>query len=222
MSRRAFGGLTAGGALALASPVLAAGPYVVDDADITPAGHCQVEAWTSLRRGSGSTGVVAPACTPAGLPHTEFTVTGRRDNGGSFVGFGVKRTLDPGGATPALAVSVQGDWNAHTGEMIALAVNAPLTFRWEERAQAHLNLGGLYDPSARRSQLTYGAAIDARVAPRLTLAAEVHASGDGEVGWQAGLRPHLIAGRLDLDLTVGQPPGSNGRTWITLGLATIF
>lgn len=222
MSRRAIGGLAAGGALALASPALAAGPYVVDDADITPAGRCQVEAWTSLRRGSGATGVVAPACTPSSLPNTEFTVTGRRDGGGSFVGLGAKRTLGRAGTTPALALSVQADWNAHTGEMTALAVNAPLTYRWGDGIQAHLNLGALYDLPGGRAQLTYGAAIDARIAPRLTLAAEVHGDSRGQTGWQAGLRSHLLGDRLDLDLTAGQPPGSNGRTWLTLGLATAF
>lgn len=222
MSRRAIGGLAAGGALALAFPALAAGPYVVDDADITSAGHCQVEAWTSLRRGSGTAAVVAPACTPSSLPNTEFTVTGRRDEGGSFLGLGVKRTLGSGGTTHGLAVSVQGDWNARTGELTALAANAPLTFRWGDLAQSHLNLGALHDPPAQRARLTYGAAIDMRIAPRLTLAAEAHGDSRGQAGWQAGLRSHLAGDRLDLDLTVGQPPGSNGRTWITLGLAAAF
>lgn len=208
-------------ALAFGLPADAAGPYVVDDADITPTGRCQIETW--LTAGGGGTVVAAPACTPAFAPRTEITLSGRRAGDETAMGLGGKWNLRPFGASRiGASVSAQLDWDVDHGDAALLALNAPVTFRLREGIQAHLNAGWAYDPRTEIGAATWGVAYEARANPRLTLAAEVFGDSRGSVGWQAGLRPHIVADKIDLDLTIGQPDTASGDVRTTVGLSAAF
>lgn len=206
-------------ALAFGVPADAAGPYVVDDADITPTGRCQIETWLT----DGVTAVAAPACTPIFAPRTEITLSGRRSDDEAVLGLGGKWNLKPlGSGRLGASVSAQIDWDVDLGEAVLLTFNAPLTFRPSKDVQAHLNAGWAYDPRTQDGAATWGLGIDARTGPRLTLVAEVFGDSRGSVGWQAGLRPHVVADKVDLDLTIGQPDTALGDVRTTIGLSLAF
>lgn len=206
-------------ALAFGLPADAAVPYVVDDADITPTGRCQIETWLT----GGATAVAAPACTPTFGPRTEITLSARRSDDEAVLGLGGKWNFKPlSSGRLGASVSAQIDWDADLGEAVLLTFNAPVTFRPRKDVQAHLNAGWAYDPRTQDGAATWGVGIDARTGTRLTLVAEVFGDSRGSVGWQAGIRPHVVADKVDLDLTIGQPDTALGDVRTTIGLSLAF
>jgi hypothetical protein len=225
---------TAGrGVLPLALLVLpagagASGPYLVDDAAITPAGAGQVEAWLSLARGNTILNVI-PATSLAALPNVEWSVA---LNG--------TRVLNAEDA----AVAVQAKWQLRpaTGRRAGLALvgnlaadpvraratsalaYAAVTVPAGDRLLLHANLGWARTLAAPRgSALTWGARAEAALIPdRLAAHAELFGSSATGRGFQLGLRPTNRRGTVDLELIFGRNLTGERRHWVTLGFATRF
>lgn len=214
--------------LAPAAAARASGPYLVDDAAITPAGTGQVEAWLSLARGNAILNAI-PATSFAGLPNVEWSIA---LNG--------TRVLNAEDAT----VAVQAKWQlrpaegrragfALVGNLAADPVRAratsalayaAVTVPAGDRLLLHANLGWARTLAAPRgSALTWGARAEAALIPdRLAAHAELFGSSDTGRGVQLGLRPTNRRGNLDLELIFGRNLTGERRNWVTLGFAARF
>ncbi len=222
--RLAAGATFAALTLSLSPPVLAAGgAHVVDDAGVETPGRCHVESWLSRAAGHESLANVGPACTPAALPSLELGAAVQRVEGSGtrqwLVGPTIKWAMLPGGGEGeppgmALAFALLADPGA--GRMESLAFSAPITAALGPRLVANLNLGAVVQRGSRAKSLQ-GAQLVYAAGSGLSLMAELYSTGSEAPGGQAGLRWTIDQGRIDLDLLVGRPAGSDGCRTVTLG-----
>ncbi len=228
VANRALGPLLPGMVI-LASPAQASGPYVVDDAAITPAGEGQIETWVSLAA-HGHVGVFAPAANFAAIPFAEWSVildAGRLDGTGTR-GLTAQLKLLPG-ASPEVAGEV--GFSASGAVRIGLggegvtgfAVNTITTLAATNRLLLHGNIGWTRDALAETSALTWGARAELAAIPeKLALHAEVFGTSQTDAGVQIGLRPTVLGGERDLEFIVSHNLANERATWATIGLAVRF
>jgi len=211
------------------APVRASGPYVVDDAAITPPGSGQIETWVSLST-RGHSFHFLPATALGAVPFLEWTVglnTGRLEGEratslilqgkvllrpeperagevGLAASAGVRISLDGEGATDA-------------------ALTGIATLAATDRLLLHGNLGVARDRIGRVSSLTWGARAEAAVIPELlAIHGEVFGTSASRAGFQLGLRPTLAGGAMDLELVFSRNLDDERESWATLGLALRF
>ncbi len=219
----------AAAAFAQASPALASGPYVVDDAAITPAGEGQLEAWASFARGR-SLVVAVPAVTFEALPGVEWSLpidTSRAEAVRQWgVGLEAKLMLTPEAEEPGrlgLAVSGGVRVDLDDGSVGNAFVNTIATFMPSEQLLLHANGGWQRDIAAGESALSWGVRGEAFAIPdRLSLHAELFGTTQTSAGFQLGVRPTLPGGRFDLELAYGRNIDGAGGNWATLGFAARF
>lgn len=223
-------GITAAGWLLLAAVAAngtahaSGGPYVVDDADVVAPGSCQVETWHARRGRDAEQTAVAPGCHFAGAEWSLFGLDARQDGerrrSVAVQGKWLLRAIEPGGLGVALVAG--GGAESRAGRLSEVFAYLPLSIEPTDSLRVHLNLGGLLDRDARQWTATWGLGFDWALASRLHVLGERFGDGTGDSGWQLGLRPVLIEGRLHLDLVHGRNvDGIRGRWW-TLGAVWAF
>jgi len=209
------------------SAFAAGGPYVVDDYEIPAAGTCQIESWASFGKKSDRIFVMAPSCTFESLSWLEvgFAVERSRSSGdwATTTAPVTKASIipiDQFGVGMAVAGSVEYDW---TERAISGATAAALfTFKPVERTLLNLNLGYERDQIERRDYAIWGVGATLEPVENLAFIAEVFGRHEGRAGIQAGVRPTLFDGRLDVDFVVGRNLSDTRAIWFTVGTALRF
>jgi len=207
---------------------LGAQQFVTDDAAITDARSCQVEAWHGE-----SASWVLPACNP--FSGMEFTA------GVGFVGTGdgrqteyvlqaksLLRETEPGrpgiGLVAGLGIGRIGQISgrAVSGAFAYVPVTALLT---GDRLIAHANAGWQYEreehdhggDSHRVGHHGFGWALraDAGLSPRFTALGELFGQNGGRPEFQVGLRSIALVDRLAIDVSWGGQleSGAAGAGW---------
>ena len=197
-------------AVSLAIEPLHAQQYIVDDDAIVDRGACHVEAWHG-RRASW----ILPACQPArnlelavgvefvddgeGQRETEYAIEAKTllrplapNDWGIGAVFGV-------GPNP---IAVAGE--RRLGDVYAF-LPVSLSLR-DDRLILHGNVGWAWDretPTVDDHHVTWGARADLNVAPALSLLAEFAGEDDEQPEYQAGVRIHLPAAGVEVDLSWG-------------------
>lgn len=201
-------------------------PMTTDDAAIVDG--CQLEAWWEGARQQGAdrdTFWLNPACNPFGT--TEFALGAAREHDAEgaamLAAWQIKHLWRAYGDTRAgYAVALRGAYDSrHDGLFDDVGVSGILTLPLHGEAWlAHANLGArrMRDHDRWRVHVVWGLGLDRQVAPATRLAAEVFDTVDRGMGWQLGIRHERVAGRVQLDASVGAPDGRfSGRVY-TVGL----
>lgn len=207
--------------------VMAARPFVTDDARLTTAGSCQVESWVRVYPDSREVWAL-PACNPGG--NLEFTVGGGRAKVRSEAGtedyvFQVKTLLKP------LATDGWG-WGLAAGTVrhpdISPGPNLlgntyaylPASFSFAaDRVIVHTNVGWLRERVTNRDNLTWGVGAELQATPRLLLIAEAFGDHRNRPYAQAGARFSIVPNLFQVDATVGRQFSDRpGGRWVSFGL----
>jgi hypothetical protein len=205
----------------------AGGAYVVDDAEVGPAGECKADSWASLSDQRDQVFVAAPACVFAGLPTVEWGLqlqhmreAGVHDNA---LGAHAKIALLPieqFGLGIALTAGL--GYGLRDDRLTGGFVNLPATLEPIEDLRVNVNLGWRHDETGQRDFATWGIGAEWRVTAGLTMIGEVFGENEGQPGWQAGPRLSLLDGAVDLDLIAGQNIAGLRGDWITHGVTARF
>ncbi|MFN4090457.1 MAG: hypothetical protein ACK4QW_15635 [Alphaproteobacteria bacterium] len=205
----------------------AGGPYVVDDAEIADPGECQIDAWASFGRSGDRILVAAPSCTFQAIPWVEFGLAVERARGdgewATVVAPGLKTSIVPVdrfgvgiGLSAAFAYDLT-DSTVDGGEGTALFTVEPT-----EGVLLNLNLGYKRNQIDRRHYVVWGVGGVFEPVDNVGFIAEIFGRHTGRAGYQAGIRPTLLDGQLDLDFVVGRNLTDRAATWITAGATLRF
>jgi hypothetical protein len=201
------------------------GPYVVDDADVIGRGTCQLESFYS-RLGSGTDlAFLAPGCNVANvewtLGLTRARLDGETDSGVELQGKYLIRPISTGGVGLAVAAGI-GRGLSSGGRLSNGFVNLPVTWEPVEALRLHANVGSAYSRDEGRYTTTYGVGFDWALGERLNLLGENFRDDRGSNGYQVGLRPVMVPGRLHLDVTWARELEGIASDWWTVGLVWAF
>lgn len=210
-----------------ASVVQAARPMTTDDAAITEAGQCGLQAWGEWSR-HGHEGWLLPTCTL--LAPVEVTAGGARHegDGGSYTLAAVQlktllREQAPGRWGTALSLG----WDrtarashAETDRVDARALTAMTSYRApDDGFLMHLNLGVRHDRVSADAQVTWGAAFERAIAARFGQFVEAFGESHGPATLQAGLRYDLVPQRVSVNCSVAARwRGGLREPFVTFGL----
>jgi hypothetical protein len=204
----------------LAGPVKAAGgAYLVDDASITPAGHCQLESWIQALSGGQSLLTANPACSTGPVEWT--------------LGFAAQAHPFQHQEAPAVkwmlrdpdkhswGLALQANITYSNGHVLTQSTYAAASFvldaarRWTVNTEA----GEL-----RREKSTWkplaGVGVEFKLASAVTLLAEHLRSSQGPSVSQAGVR--WLLGGNSIDLIAGHNSLKDHDNWMTVGLNLAF
>jgi hypothetical protein len=203
---------------------------ITDDARITDAQACQVEAWQKVNRGSREHWAF-PACNPTG--NFEFTLgandlpdgSGGRLNDFVFQGKTLFKPLVTNGYGLGLAAGVVRHGDPQPGERHTSAayfyVPVSLSFR-DDLVVLHLNAGAQDNRDRDIKPITYGAGTEINLTQRFALIAETFGDDRGSPYYQAGVRLWAVPGRFQIDATYGAHAGERDATrWWTIGVRLI-
>jgi hypothetical protein len=207
-------------ATAFVGPARAAGgAYLVDDASITPAGHCQLESWFQALSGGQSLLAVNPACTTGAVEWT-LGLASQAHPTLRQAAPAVKwmlRDPDTHGWGLALQANVTyGNGHALTQSAYAAAtVGLDAARRWSLNTEVGATRlqGSTWRPLA-------GAGVEFRLAAAVTLLAEHLWSPQGPSVSQAGVR--WLLGDNSIDLIAGHSSAQTHDRWVTLGFNLAF
>jgi hypothetical protein len=203
---------------------------ITDDARITDAGACQLEAWQKTLRDSREYWAF-PACNPTG--NLEITL-GANDlpygNGGRAIDYVLQgktlfRELETNGYAWGLAAGVvaHADPMPGQGRMSAAYFYLPFSasFR-DDLFIVHLNLGAQDNRDRDVKPVTYGAGTEINFTRRFALIAESYGDDRGTPYYQAGVRIWVVPGRFQIDATQGARFGDSKESrWWTVGVRLI-
>ncbi len=217
----------ASAALAM-TPAWAARPFVTDDARLTTAGSCQLEAWTRQYRSSHEYWAL-PACNPTG--NLELTVGGGVASLSGSSGWSddyvlqaksLFRKLDTNGWGIGAAVGTIRHPKVNPGPNLMGNVYAyvPLSISFaDDLLIVHLNGGWLHDKASNKAQGTWGLGTELNLNPHWTLITESYGNTVDTPYWQAGFRYSVIPGLFQVDTTLGRQYGSNrDARWLSFGI----
>lgn len=205
----------------------AARPFVTDDARLTTAHSCQLEAWTRIYPDSREFWVL-PACNPTG--NLEFTAgTGHAridgENPTNDYVFQLKtlfRPLKPNDWGLGLAVGTVNHPDITPGPNLLgnLYAYVPLSISFnDDDLVIHINSGWLRDKDTGSNKVTWGMGAEYRLIPRLLAIAEVFGDDRQSPYVQLGARFAIIPDRIQVDATVGQQfSGPSDERWVSFGL----
>jgi hypothetical protein len=212
----------------------AGGAYAVDTADVGDPGGCRVESWLSWASNQDVIAASNPSCVVNILRPVELSAQFSRARADGEWASGLspkaKTNIVPTAiGTFGLAVSAAASFDLMTRENTAVAVTAPATLRLSENMRINLNGGWLWDRSADRHYVTYGAGFDARTPDNVfTVTAEVFGqAGSAETfgvtqpRFQAGLRYRPVD-RFSVDLIYGRNLAGENANWITIATIVRF
>lgn len=201
-------------------PARAGASLYVDDASVTPRGHCQVESWM---RGyaPGKEFSSVPACnidgTEFGLGLNHFDHPSSR----SIVSLGVKRAFrDFDAQRWGVAASISANWDSAYGRLDGWNANIPVSVALDadRRTVVHANLGWSKLRHAG-GRVTRGMGVEQRLGAHWTLLGEAYA--DRATIVQVGLR-RTLGGNASLDLLGGRQGGPTPSSWLTLGFNIVL
>ncbi len=210
-----------------ATPAWAARPFVTDDARLTTAGSCQLEAWSRQYRSSHEYWAL-PACNPTG--NLELTLGGGAASlpgGGWSDDYVVQaktllRKLDTHGWGIGAAIGTIRHPKVNPGPNLMGNVYAyvPLSISFaDDLLIVHMNAGWLHDKASTRHQGTWGLGTELNLNPHWTLITESYGNTVDTPYWQAGFRYSVIPGLFQVDTTLGRQYGSNRDTrWLSFGI----
>ncbi len=194
----------------------------VDDAAITPAGHCQAESWARVRA-PGQAFTVVPACHWAG---TEFGLGISRERNpsqGPQFDLGIKRPLRAVESRRwGVSWSAGAGWDGARHRPAGWNLNLPASFAAdrEQRTWIHANLGW-NQPRDASGALTGGLGIEHAFGERWSVLAEIFGERHGGAGAQLGAR-RTLGDSASLDLLLGSQEGLREAPWITLGFNVLL
>lgn len=228
---RPFVPLIAGALLAVCSfPVLAARPFVVDDARVVDEGACQVESWIKSNPESKEAWAL-PACNPFGIELTAGMGFQRSDPANpsqrdyQFQGKTLFRPLETNDWGWGLAVGVvrHADINLRQNLLANRYFYVPISKSFRDDQFVLLtNIGGVDNRDEKRRGLLYGIGGEFYVTPRFMLLGEVYGATGFDRFSQAGVRYWIIPDHLQVDTTYGfQLNGTDRTEWITIGFRFI-
>lgn len=217
----------AGAALCLPAPLRAARPFVTDDARLTTAGACQLEAWVRSYRANHEVWAL-PSCNPGG--NLELTV-----GGGTARDSGHRATADYVLQAKTLFRSLRaGDWGwglalgtvrhpenrPGPNQLGNVYAYLPLSASFDQDAVVvHANLGWLRDTASRVNRATWGLGAEVRLGERLAAMAESFGDNRPRPYWQAGLRYVVVPDLVQVDATAGgRFAGARDERWLSLGV----
>lgn len=211
----------------LALPVLAARPFVTDDARLTTAGSCQLESWVRVYPESREIWAL-PACNPWG--NLELTAGGGRARNSGEAGTGdyvfqlktLLRPLETNGWGLGLAVGTVRHPQVNPGPNLLGNTFAyiPLSVSFaDDQAVIHSNLGWLKDKATGENRATWGLGGELRLLERLTAIAETFGDNSSGPFWQLGARFAIVPDKVQVDATLGRElNGPSSTRWISVGL----
>lgn len=211
----------------LSAPVLAARPFVTDDARLTTGGSCQLESWTRIYPQSREVWAL-PACNPTG--NFEVTLGGgraRSDGEKATADYVLQaktlfRPLENNGWGIGLAVGTVRHPEIHPGpnQLGNTFAYVPISMAFlDDRLVVHTNMGWLRDKASHGNRMTWGVGGEFQLAGRFMAIAEAFGDDRQRPYWQTGLRYAVIPGLLQLDTTVGrQFAGPHDSQWLSFGL----
>jgi hypothetical protein len=205
----------------------AAGPYAVDDSAIGLPGECKLETWISRSDTGDHLAVASPACVFEAVPAIEFGLNGLRGRAGgvyqTLVGPKFKSELVPiERLGVGIGVMVSGAYSVSRDRPEAAVAFVPFTVAPVEPLRVSLNLGWAWNRASHRHAATAGLGAEWRVHPRLVVIGETFGQDRNRWGKQIGMRPTLIEGLLDLDLTYGRNIDGTRSNWATVGAIVKF
>ena len=216
-----------------ATAAYAARPFVTDDARIVDTGGCQIETFAKLQQRENEKELwFMPACTPAALGSTEFTLGGNQvDNAAAGTanalivqvktllkplatdGWGFAATL---GTTRQHPANVDASWSPY----INLAGSVSLA---HDAVVVHVNTGQLHDRTVSRNRYTWGIGTEIVLGAKLYGIAESYNQADEKPSSQVGLRYWITPNRWQVDSTIGTQNAPAGRrTWTSIGMRFLF
>ena len=207
--------------------IMAARPFVTDDARLTNAGQCQLESW-SRRYRSGTEFWILPACNPFG--NFELSL----GSGVAYDAQGV-RSQDYIIQGKTLIRKLNTDdwgWGLAMGHVMHPAVNPgpnlmgntyayiPISRSFkQDDIIVHVNVGMLKDKASGLHKRTWGIGGELKLAPRLVGIAEAFGDHTASPYLQTGLRYAVRPDVFQVDMTVGQQQHNQGdNRWVSFGL----
>ena len=197
--RIAFAGLVAVTALLLSNGARAAnGAYAVDAADVGDAGSCKVESWLQAATNTDFTAVANPSCVVNIFRPVELSMQAVRSRSdgewSTTLAPKAKTNIAPTGiGRLGLALSAGGSFDAMTGENLTAFAVVPATYRLSETMRINLNAGWLWDRTAERHYLLYGAGFDWKFADTLQWTIEAFGQA-GASDTPSAVRPRFQTG----------------------------
>lgn len=201
--------------------VHAGASLLVDDAAITPAGHCQVESWARVYS-PGQELTAVPACnfhgTEFGLGYSHFT----QPQTTHLWNPGVKRLFrDFDTHSWGIGLSAGATWDSGADDWTNWSVNVPASIALDpdRNAVVHANVG--WNKAHRRhGSVTTGVGIEVVLDAAWTLLAELHDDHRGTTTSQLGVR-RAVGDAATFDLLIAQD-GISNSPWLTLGFNVTF
>lgn len=205
----------------------AGGPYAVDDAAVLDAGTCQADAFASFGDESRETYVVAPACVFDFAPWLEagVAVERARDGGawGTAIAPGIKAVLaevEEAGVSVGFSSGLVYDRTARS--VAGYSLIGLLSLQLSEPMAVNLNVGYERDRAAGSDHLVWGAGTAFQASENLAFIAEAFGQDEGKTGFQAGFRPTIFNGHVDLDFVYGRNITGETGNWFSAGTSVRF
>lgn len=192
----------------------AGGAYLVDDASVAPAGHCQLETWIQALSGGQSLLTANPACSTGPVEWT-FGVAAQAHPFQHQEAPAVKWMLrDPDQTSRGLAL--QANVTYSNGRVLTQSSYGAATFALDAATRWSLNteLGELRRQGSHFRPLG-GLGVEWKASEAITLLVEHLRSSQGPSVSQAGIR--WLAGKRSIDLIGGANRLARHDRWLTLG-----
>jgi len=207
-------------ALSLLFPHLAAatgGSYFVDDATVTPAGHCQVESWARWLPQGSYDATTVPACSTEALEFSATLVGRVGPESSHSEGLGIKHVfgdLEKDGVSWGMATNAL----VTNGRIAVANVYAPVSFALTGDQNWVLDVNaGFQRTETPDWHALIGAALEFQFASGWRVIGEGLRNGARVRTLQAGVRRTLIKD-VDLDVVAGRTHDTTTEQWMTLGV----
>jgi hypothetical protein len=213
--------------LCLHDLLMAARPFVTDDARLTNAGQCQLESWSRKYRSSTEYWAL-PACNPFG----NFEVS--LGTGVAYDAQGVRsQDYIIQGKTLVRKLSTDDwGWGVAFGRVMHPAVHPgpnllgntyayiPVSRSWkQDDIIVHVNVGWLKDKASRENKMTWGLGSEFKLTPQLTGIAEAFGDRTAPPYAQAGFRYAIRPDLFQIDMTWGRQQHDTGdNRWLSFGI----
>lgn len=207
--------------------LMAARPFVTDDARLTNEGQCQLESWTRKYK-TGTEFWLLPACNLRGNFEVSLG-TGMAQNTAN--GKSQDYILQAKTLFRKLSTDDWG-WGLAVGHVMHPAIHPgpnllgntygyiPMSRSFmQDFMIVHMNLGWLKDKATGDHKRTWGIGTELRLSTRLTGIAESFGDQSAPPYFQTGFRYAVRPDLFQVDLTVGQQRhGAADNRWISVGL----
>lgn len=201
-------------ALATAPAVANGGHFLVDDADITPAGECMVETWVQRASAGAQDRVDQPssshvwAAQPICTTQNGWEITvpfeySTSDSEPAAYGLELKTMVSHNLYGGALALSFGVMRDHQDSDFEGGFINIPYSRPVNDSVMLHVNVGTEYDNFESEWNPTWGLATTITVNERLDLIAETAGVGSDSPAAGLGLRT-VLSDRIELDASFGR------------------